>query len=105
MELYRMDTCLACYVTNHCNGTNEELVGVYVDAGMRNYEVKKELLAALASRCDKITKAGLESRARAAIETRFEGLHPLACFGRFLPSRADCAQAEDTPQAWFRFSW
>ena len=105
MNLCRMDTCLSCYVLDHCNGENEELVGVCVDASTRNHEVKTELLATLSAHCDKIAEAGLENAARKAIDTWFRGLHPLACFGRNLPSRADCAESDDVPQAWFRFSW
>ena len=105
VTLYHVDTCLPCYVLDHCNGETEELVGVYVDASTRNHEVSAALLEELATNCDKLAEAGLESAARDAVAEAFEGLHPLACFGRMLPSRAECAEAEEAPQAWFRFSW
>jgi hypothetical protein len=105
MNLHHVDTCLPCFVLDHCNGANEELVGVYVDSGTRYYAVKAALLETLASHCDKIAAVGQEQAARDAIEQAFEGVHPFEVFDRGLPSRAECEEALDALQAWFRFSW
>jgi hypothetical protein len=105
MNLHHVDPCLPCYVLDHCNGATEELVGVYVDSSTRYHEVKTALLDTLASHCDKIAEAGKEQAARAAIEEAFRGVHPFKVFDRRLPSRAECGEAFDVPQAWFSFSW
>ena len=105
MNLQHIDTCLPCYLLNHCNGETEELVGVYVDSGTRYHEVKTALLEELSSHCDKIAESGQEQAARGAIESAFKGVHPFKVFDRMLPSRAECSDAIEAPQAWFRFSW
>jgi hypothetical protein len=105
MNLSHIDTCLPCYVQDHCNGESEELFGVDVCAATRVWEVKADLIAAVEGHGDKIAEAGKDAEAIAAIHDWFKGLHPLARFGRLLPTRKELAEADDWPQAWFRFRW
>jgi len=46
-SLTHVDTCLSCYVQDHCNGDNELLLGVPVDRNTRAWQLRAALLDGL----------------------------------------------------------
>jgi hypothetical protein len=104
LECYNVDTCLSCYVLDHCNGEDEMLVGVPVDRSTRYYQLKLELESEVAAYGDKLPDEIPERQVRDAIGECFAGAHPLATFDSSLDSAAAYEDGESV-YAWFRFTW
>lgn len=103
MEISHIDTCLSCYVLDHCNGDDELLLGVPVSRGSRMFQVRQSLrdeIEALST-----DKPGFSyDAAHAAVAEAFKGVHPLRAFDSRLEPDSDDETAE-TCYAWFRLSW
>lgn len=102
MEIQHIDTCLSCYVLDHCNGDNELLLGVYVSSASRVYDVKREAHEELErSDCD---KPGFDyDAAHAAIDVAFAGVHPFKTWDTMIESDPD--DVGESVYSWFRLSW
>lgn len=104
MHARHIDTCLSCYVLDHCNGDHELLLGAYVTAESTMDDVKAELLSEIGA--SDYDKPGFDyDAARAAIAEAFEGMNGDALFdSRLEPVDPDDDTAESC-YAWFRLSW
>lgn len=108
MDLRLIDTCLPCYVLDHCNGPAELLVGVVVTHESCNVDVKNDLLCGIRdSEFDEADKPGFDDdAAKAAVESFFADLEPMALWA---PSSNIEPRAEDDDgescYSWFRLSW
>lgn len=95
-----IDTCLPCYVMDHCNGETELLLGVPVDRSTRYYQVRNELIDELHTLWDERIPKGAES----AIKSVFTRVHPFKVFDNTLDSASEYESGESC-YAWFRLSW
>lgn len=104
MDLCYIDTCLSCYVLDHCNGDNELLLGVTVNRASRVFEVKNLLHEEVRSL--DVDKPGFDyDAAHAAIDAAFKGAHPLKAWSKTLePSDPDDDTGESV-YSWFRLTW
>lgn len=102
MQIIHVDTCLPCYVLDHCNGDNEALVGVPVDRATRHWQLRESLEREIFDYCDKIP-ADKDEELKAAIAELFAGVHPLSTFDSSLEPAAD--DWEESCMAWFRVTW
>lgn len=104
LKITHVDTCLSCFVLDHCNGDNEALFGVYVDSSSRMYSVKERLMEEILNMGDKIPDEISNYQVAAAIAECFAGVHPFKAFDSSLEraSGEDCGEA---CQAWFRLDW
>lgn len=98
-----IDTCLSCYVLDHCNGDNELLLGVSVDRGTRHYQLRAALLDEWHSNCDeRVPESVTDDVFRSAVLDCFSSAHPLATFDRGLDYSTEDSE---TCFAWFKVSW
>lgn len=104
LGIQHVDTCLSCYVLDHCNGDNEQLFGVAVDRNSRIWEVKAQLIAEIQVMGDKLPETITESDIYAAVKELFNGVHPLKVFEHMDYSFSDDDHGEYA-YAWFRASW
>lgn len=101
--LTHIDTCLPCYLLDHCNRDNEMLLGVAVSGNTTNEEVKEALLQELHAR-DFHVEVEYDA-CRKAIEEEF---YPPESMGRLFDSTLDTPMQGDTDEhvyAYFRLSW
>lgn len=103
MIFHHIDTCLPCFVQNHCNGDSEQLIGVPVDSSTRYHHVKADLISEISSYDCKIPE-GRTGEGIAAVNEYFAGIHPLKTFDRSLDRRSDDDTGESC-YAWFRLTW
>lgn len=96
-----IDTCLSCYVQDHCNGENEELFGVAVDGSMRVHHVKAALISEVHATVNKMPDG---ANYEAAIIEAFSGVHPFKTFDSSLEP-ASAYEDGESVYAYFRFSW
>jgi hypothetical protein len=102
-SLTHVDTCLSCYVQDHCNGDNELLLGVPVDRSTRAYQLRAALADELQVMGDSRDSLDYD-KAEAAIREWFKDVHPLKAFD----NRLETASPEDDCElcyAWFRLEW
>lgn len=108
-----IDTCLSCYVTDHCNGDAELLIGVPVNGDTTYAEVREGLereISALdlSGRLDDADLAPLYAAIRAAVLDEFSTVRDTAApFDASLEvaSPDDDESAGELCYAWFRVSW
>jgi len=102
ITISHVDTCLPCYVQDHCNGPTELLVGVYVDGNTLVQTVVESLSQEL-NGADKIPAGITEAQINAAI---LEEL-PAGTMGDAFDSSLEAADDDDGegPQAWFHVTW
>ena len=102
MQIDHIDTCLPCYLLDHCNGDKEQLLCVAVDSTMRMYQTRDDLIREIECNGDKIPD-GRDSEAIAAARALFASVHPLKVFDAGT-GRADDDSGESC-YACFRLSW
>jgi hypothetical protein len=102
LDITHVDTCLPCYVLDHCNGDDEQLIGVAVSRGSRVHHVRAELLNEILAYGDKVPEGITEADIVAAVTDCLKGLHPFAAWDSSL--NADDESGESC-YAWFRLSW
>lgn len=103
LDCYHVNTCLPSYVTDHCNGDNEMLVGVPVYRSTRIWQMRQDLADEIHAYGDKLPEDLPDSIVDAAIAECFAGAHPLAAFdSRLEPEDEDDGES---CYAWFRFTW
>lgn len=100
-----VDTCLPCYVLDHCNGETESLVGVPVDGATTYAELREALESEIRWSVDRpegIATADL----RAALDDLFANVsNPQEPFDSSLEMPDEEDGAADSSLAWFRVSW
>ena len=101
LDCSHVDTCLPCYVLDHCNGEDEMLVGVPVDRSTRHWQLRRDLEAEVFAYGDEIPEAVTDAQVSAAIAECFAGAHPLGTFNSSLGAGDD----DEPCYAWFRFTW
>lgn len=101
VTLSYMDTCLSCYVLDHCNGEGELLVGVPVDGTTTVQEVIDGIWGGLSYMSYEPT----DYEVKAAISAAFAARQPGEVFESSLSTDADDRASDEGPQAWFRLSW
>lgn len=104
LSVRHVDTCLPCYVQDHCNGENEMLIGVPVDKASRMHTVRRDLAAEVRAYGDKLPAEFTDSDVESAIGDMFKGVHPLKAFDSSL-DRASADDMGESCYAWFRFTW
>lgn len=105
LTLTHVDTCLSCYVPDHCNGDDETLIGVAVNSSSRCWHVLDGIREELSN--DNKVPAWVSS---GMIEEAIRGLtdetyHPFKTFDKSLSSAESVSEDSETPIAWFRASW
>ena len=103
-KLQHTDTCLPCYVQDHCNGENERLLGVYVD-GLTTYgEVRNALHDEMKGRD---MPRGFDWEAAAiAIDEAFSTVDLDDIFDPALDlPDEESDEYRESCYAWFRLSW
>lgn len=103
LNVYHVDTCLPCYVLDHCNGETEMLIGVPVDKASRMHMVRRDLESEVRNYGDKLSDEFSDSDVANAIGELFQGVHPLKAFDKSLERAAD--ETDESCYAWFRFAW
>ena len=101
MDIQHIDTCLPCYLQDHCNGGNAQLLCVAVDSAMRMHHVLAELIQEIEHNGDKIPE-GRDAEAVAAARELFKGVHPFRVFDPYC-GRGD--EYDDMCYAYFRLTW
>jgi len=104
LSISHVDTCLPCYVQDHCNGDSEMLLGVAVDRSSRNHQVRDSLIDEARNYGDKLPESISDDEVKAAIIDLFKRAHPFGTFERGLDRAADDDSGESA-YAWFRFTW
>jgi hypothetical protein len=102
LSIDHVDTCLPCYVLDHCNDDNEQLIGVAVSRGSRVHHVRAELLGEILAYGDKLPDTITESDIVAAVADCLKGLHPFAAWDSSLDIDDESGES---CYAWFRLSW
>ncbi len=105
VSLRHVDTCLPCYVQDHCNGDDECLVGVPVARRDRVWHVRQCLeFDVLRGASDSFPADMPDDVILAAIADAWRGAHPLKAWDRSLePDNSE--DMGESCYAWFRFSW
>lgn len=103
LTVSHVDTCLPCYVQDHCNGETEMLIGVPVDRASRMHNVKQALADEARDYSDKFPDDLPDSTVAAAIGELFKGVHPLKAFNHSLGAAGD--EMGESCYAWFRVEW
>lgn len=105
VSMRHVDTCLPCYVQDHCNGETECLVGVPVSKRDRVWHVRQCLEFDIArGASDSFPEDMPDSAILAAIADAWRGAHPLKTWDASLEPDS----GEDIGEAcysWFRFTW
>ena len=100
-----VETCLPCYVNDHCNGDDELLLGVSVTPRMSAREVWQGLCDEWRNNGDKAPAEYTDSQ----FCTESLRIFTLDGFDKpFAPNLEVPDEDDDThewPQAWFRVSW
>lgn len=100
-----VDTCLPCYVQDHCNGDDECLLGVPVTGSDRVWHVRQCLeFDAMRGGADSFPDDMSDAAILAAIADAWRGAHPLKAFDSSLERATDDDMGESC-YAWFRFTW
>lgn len=102
LSISHVDTCLPCYVQDHCNGDDEMLLGVPVDSSSRNHQVRDSLIDEVRNYGDKLPDSITDNEVKAAIIDLFKQAHPFGVFERGLDKADDSGESA---YAWFRFTW
>lgn len=97
-----VDTCLPCYVLDHCNGDDEALFGVPVSGSDRLYHVKRALKDEVRATGDKIPERYSDADVNAAIDEVFRGFNPFKVFDSSLETANEYGESV---YAWFRITW
>lgn len=103
LNVFHVDTCLPCFVQDHCNGETEALFGVPVDAASRNYMVRDELKKEIRNCGEKLPEAITESQVNAAVNDLFSRVNMLRPFDSSLEPFTD--EHAESCYAWFRLTW
>jgi hypothetical protein len=104
VSVRHVDTCLPCYVLDHCNGDDECLLGVPVSRADRVHHVKAALISEARQTFDTFPDDLPESAIESAIVEAWEGAHPLKAWDRSL-DRDTGAEDGESVYSYFRFSW
>lgn len=102
-NITHVDTCLPCYVLDHCNGDNEQLFGVMVDGTTRIYHIREYLNNEILIAGDKLPEWITETMINEAIDELTKGVHHLSKFDKSLEV-SDYEMGESC-YAWFRATW
>jgi len=108
MYIRLIDTCLASYVLDHCNGPNELLIGIPVWRESCNVDVKNDLLCGIRdSEFEPEDKPGFDDdAAKAAVESYFAEADPAAPWPPSIHVEASNDDDDgEAPCSWFRLSW
>lgn len=105
INIEHVDTCLSCYVLDHCNGDDETLIGVAVDGKSTYASVKSDLWEEICNNYRLFPEDMRDIEIRIAINALFEPVTDLSAY--FDPSLENTEEDEmgDMPCAWFRFTW
>ena len=108
LTIRHVDTCLSCYVTDHCNGETEALVGVPVDCTTTYGNLLDALDSEIRWSVD-MPEGVTSDDLRAALAELFE---PVPCMAKIFDSSLEQPEAYgddggvgDLCYAWFRLSW
>lgn len=101
ISITHVDTCLSCYVLDHCNGDNETLLGVPVDSSSRVWNVIDGVMEELAND-ERIPDWVSERMIDEAIKDLRNGAHPFKTFDKSLEPNKENSE---TCFAWFRVTW
>lgn len=107
INIRHVDTCLPCYVLDHCNGERETLLGVAVTSESTYASVKRDLIAEW-NGADLYGKADVpdDSAVLAEIESEFSGAPDMAApFTPSLEPSEDDDEPGESVSAWFRIEW
>ncbi|AEI71124.1 hypothetical protein [EBPR siphovirus 5] len=107
VTMRHVDTCLPCYVQDHCNGESECLVGVPVSRADRVWHVRQCLEFDVSrGASDSFPEDMLDSEIQAAIADAWRGAHPLKAWDRTLErATAESDEMGESCYSWFRFEW
>lgn len=102
-----VETCLPCFVLDHCNGDNKELVGITVDGETTYSDLRESLMDEVKWNCDKLPTRYTSKDVAAAVADLFEcvadmGMHFDSSLA--MPDREEDFDGESC-FAWFRLSW
>lgn len=108
LTIRHVDTCLSCYVPDHCNGETETLVGVPVDGSTTYADLFEGLENEIRWNVDQ--PEGLTSEdLRAALDDLFANVSDMSKpFDSSLEqpeASEDDGGVGETCFAWFRMSW
>jgi hypothetical protein len=102
LSLTHVDTCLACYLTDHCNGDDEVLFGVEVWRETTHGELKEGLIGEFLGSCDERLDDVAEEAFRAVVEAEFSGCDLTKPFDPSLDPLTEEDDGGDPCVAWFR---
>lgn len=102
LNVEHVDTCLPCYVLDHCNREGECLVGVPID-GSTTYAQARESLIEEATIYEAYLPEDMPDQVIIdAINEHFKSAEPKAVID---PNIGPHIEGEDCVCLWFRFSW
>lgn len=105
VSIRHVDTCLSCYVLDHCNGERETLLGVPVNNGT-TYE---DVFLAVAAEWNEADLFGREDvpGAEAFMEALLELFTPVTKLNTLWEPSLEVSGEDDceTCFSWFRVSW
>lgn len=107
LTIRHVDTCLSCFVLDHCNGETEALVGVSVDGETTYSDLRESLLDEVNWNCDKLPTRYTPKDVAAAVADLFEFVSDMEMqfdSSLAMPDREDDFDGESC-FAWFRLSW
>lgn len=108
LHVTHIDTCLPCYLQDHHTRDGETLIGIRVDGGTTNAEVKNDLITE-ATLCEALPEHFTDDMILAAINAEFGGtvIEEDDLWDDKLEVLADNGvDVDDEPvQAWFLFQW
>jgi hypothetical protein len=102
LDIAHVDTCFPCYMLDHCNGDDEQLIGVAVSRGSRVHHVRAELLDEILACGDKLPEDVTESDIVAAVADCLKSLHPFAAWDSSLEKYDETGES---CYAWFLLTW
>jgi hypothetical protein len=106
VSIRHVDTCLSCYVLDHCNGEHELLIGVHVDSASTIADVKAAVLDEWRAGDDYgLSDPPSEAEFAEAVNEAFASADPAALFDSRLDPREEADDCSESCQAWFRLSW
>lgn len=106
VDVTHVDTCLSCYVQDHCNGSDELLLGVTVDGNTTYQQVRDALLDEWRTYGDKAPDEVTDELFEAAVDEQFSTADANAVFDKSLEvPDEDAEQDGESCMAWFRVTW
>lgn len=106
VDVSHIDTCLACYLTDHHNRDGEVLIGVQVDGAMTNAEVLESVIEEFGRTdwpddAENVTDDDVE----AAVKAVFQNAKPNAPFDSSLEVNESDEDWSEPVQAWFLLTY